>query len=912
MTTEPESSGERFPSPLSDEQIERLVRAALAVPAISSAFEKDLLSQLTAGLADAPRGIPESKQFSSNGSGTYATGEAASGAPVESILFEPRPAVKAAPARRRFVGWVACATVAASLLGTFGLFASYPAYGWASMIAALEKCSWVQALSPSVSPDDSMAEGVSTWLSVPRRIVARRTHSGSQYTEFARDCSRYFDASQDVVVEASLDGVSFESELYLALLPGLDSAGPIDWALLPPLKVLTESWHRVHSAEGKREVILLQVKLGPKNKAPDLARETYDVDFTLDPASKLPLSATWQRSDKSDKQSVEFSYPEQGPESIYALGVPRETPVIASSERHTVRLTTAPDDETAFSEPQVAGAPSPVAEAEKVIEVRTPALTTSATQHAKVTVSAQVAPEEPQRVASPEEPAVPLPEPLSDGELVEHVNNLLADYWEDQGVTPAQRATDTEFLRRVYLDLTGRIPMVSEVYQFLENPSEDRRQQLVDDLLSRRDHATHLATVWRSILLPDGVDLSRFGGTSKFDSWLADRFAQNAPYDEIVRQLLLAEGRVSESGPLLFYAALKLNPEELAARTSRVFLGTRMECAQCHDHPFDDRIAQQDFWGFAAHFAQISRPEGKMEMTSPVLRVHDSSFGEVKLPDSETVVAPSLPRAGLADFESDESDLPRRRRLVDWLTNEHNDEFARAAVNRLWQQLFGRGLVEPVDDMRPDNEAICPQLLEELSQDFAASGFNVRRMLRALVLSDAYQLSSASESDDPSQALCFARMNMKVFTAAQLYDCIAVATRNESAMQKGASDNSLARTENASREGFIRQFQAVGGARTDFQTGIPQALALMHGGVVYSATDLSSSGLLKSLQAPFFTDEQRLETLFLSTLSRPPTDAESERLVSYVQDASDSSDRNKRLGDVLWALLNSAEFVFIH
>ena len=162
--------------------------------------------------------------------------------------------------------------------------------------------------------------------------------------------------------------------------------------------------------------------------------------------------------------------------------------------------------------------------------------------------------------------------------------------------------------------------MPYEVYDFLQADAATRREDLVDRLLTSRDHATHLASVWRKLLLPDGVDTRTYGGTEKLDQWLADRFEQNVAYDQLVSELLLAEGRVSDSGPILFYAALKLNPEEIAAKTARTFLGMRMECAQCHDHFFDDSITQEDFWGFAAHFAQISRPKGKMEMTSSVLR----------------------------------------------------------------------------------------------------------------------------------------------------------------------------------------------------------------------------------------------------------------------------------------------------
>jgi len=229
---------------------------------------------------------------------------------------------------------------------------------------------------------------------------------------------------------------------------------------------------------------------------------------------------------------------------------------------------------------------------------------------------------------------------------------------------------------------------------------------LVDRLLVHRDHATHVAALWHAVLLPNEVDLTRIGGTDKFDEWLADRFAANEPYDQIVRELLLAEGRVSESGPLLFYAALKLNPEELAARSSRAFLGVRMECAQCHDHKFDV-MTQHDFWSFAAFFARISRPRGKMEMTSPVLAVHDNERGDVTIPNSAEVVPPRLPTT-----DSNIQDTPggpsRRKQLVDWLTSKDNGQFARAAVNRVWAQLFGRGLVEPVDDMRPVQHADRP------------------------------------------------------------------------------------------------------------------------------------------------------------------------------------------------------------
>ena len=254
----------------------------------------------------------------------------------------------------------------------------------------------------------------------------------------------------------------------------------------------------------------------------------------------------------------------------------------------------------------------------------------------------------------------------------------------------------------------------------------------------------------------------------------------------------------------------------------------------------------------------------------------------------------------------------RREQLVAWLTDKQNGRFANAAVNRVWQHLFGIGLVEPADDMRADNLPTSPEVLETLAIDFASSGYDLRRLIRTVVLSRAYQLSSRSSTDEPSQALVFARMNVKSFSADQLYDCINVATTPDTAGRDSNMEGALARFGNNARQAFIEQFQAPPGQRTDYHAGIPQALTLMHGGLIHGATNLTSSGLLKSLSAPFFTDEARIETLFLATLSRFPESAEMETMLSHLQDATGEEERSQALSNILWALLNSAEFTFIH
>lgn len=869
--------------------------------------------------------------------------------------------------RQRFVSLKLAFTMAtaASLLLITALWNTQNAYGWASMLRALENCDWVQAVASN--------NGLRGWVSSQRNVLAIRDGEQIAFHDGRQQMSAQYLADHDVVYEQAWQSHSANAsagEQLFALLLANESGAATSG--LDGYQVVAESWERVggDDADATRDTVELSVTL----RGSDAKRTAHKLLIVVDAETHLPQSCRLLTGNDA-KNTLEFSYPDEGPGSIFALGVPRETEVIASLAKIKVRS----EDHARDAESMRMAARSPnnseqrpptrrhsITESTDQSAGRTsassespndePTAQPSTTQRAKNELTKPatqivelgdgkpivadeiitpkrgdsasgetiVAADTEQRVAArprltPQQlPAVEFASQLTLlADLVEQVDAKLQNNWQQQGIRVAQPASDTEFLRRVYLDLTGRIPVPFEVYEYLQADPATRREQLVEQLLDSRDHATHLATVWRKLLLPDGVDTNIYGGTGKFDEWLADRFDKNVPYDELVRQLLLAEGRVSDSGPILFYAALKLNPEELAAKTARTFLGMRMECAQCHDHPFDDSISQEIFWGYAAHFAQISRPKGKIEMTSSVLRVRDNSRGEVTLPDSDEVVPPQLPyQVAMLDTPNPATEpsqpLSRREQLVQWLTTKQNRRFARATVNRVWQHLFGLGLVEPADDMRADNEATHPEVLELLSHDFAASNYDLRRLLRTLVLSDAYQLSSRASADEPSQSLSFARMNIKSFSADQLYDCINVATEPDAAGADDRGDGALARFGNTARQAFIEQFQAPPGQRTDYHAGIPQALTLMHGRLIHGATDLASSGLLKSINAPFFTDEQRIETLFLSTLSRFPDDAEQKTMLAHVKQASGEEQRLRAFGDILWALLNSAEFTFIH
>lgn len=502
---------------------------------------------------------------------------------------------------------------------------------------------------------------------------------------------------------------------------------------------------------------------------------------------------------------------------------------------------------------------------------------------------------------------------LAEQKMSARVDAHLAEVWASENVQPAPMADDAEFLRRAWLDLTGTIPPINErasdgnygVRGFLADDSSDKRVRLINYLLSKPTHATHFSNIWKNEMLPADSNVQRFGGDAGFQNWLRGQFADNVPYDQMVRSLILADGAANQTGPALFYTALELKPEELAASTSRIFLGTQIQCAQCHDHPFD-HWTRKDFWGYAAFFGRLQGPQGQQRVA---FRVADASEGEVKIPETEEVVLPKY----LGEQTSPDDDRSRRIRLAEWLTKSDNPFFARATVNRVWALMFGRGIVDPVDDLGAHNTPSHPELLDDLATYFSQTGFDMNLLIRTLANTQAYQRSSRSEPGAEHRPELFARMQIKSLTAEQLYDCLQEAMRRREPRAQGQQVRFAgARNFDQNRQAFLGKFRAPTQGATDYEAGIPQALTLMNGSIIREATDLGRSDLLVALEAPFFTDAERVEVLFLSTLSRMPTDEERAKLVPYVEIGGATKDRRKALGDVLWALLNSAEFVLNH
>ncbi len=471
------------------------------------------------------------------------------------------------------------------------------------------------------------------------------------------------------------------------------------------------------------------------------------------------------------------------------------------------------------------------------------------------------------------------------------IDALFEQTWRDEGVEPAPMADDAMFLRRVYLDLTGVIPSVNEARAFFEDDRADKRMRLIDELLARPRHAARLANVWRHILLPRGSDI---GSSARMEQWLERQFRDNTPYDVLARDVLTAHGSPGQSEPVVYYLALGVKPEELAASSSQVFLGVQIRCAQCHDHPFT-AWKQGDFWGLAAFFARLSQGD---QLGSSGLQ--DLRSGEVRLPKSNAVVAPKLP--GKTDVEAAPNET-RRQWLARWITSPENPYFARAAVNRIWGLMFGRGLVEPVDDMGEHNAASQPAVLDLLAQDFVASGYDVRRVFQVLAGSSVYQRTSNATIEGKGAQL-FAVMPVRSLSAEQIYECLISAAGRRESLETESPKHAAALAE------FLAQFDAPTRKATEFQAGIPQALTMLNGPLVAELTDPQRGDLLAAVaDSPFLTDNGRIETLYLATLSRFPRDEERTRMVEYVKSGGAAHDRAQALADVLWALLNTSEFV---
>jgi hypothetical protein len=502
--------------------------------------------------------------------------------------------------------------------------------------------------------------------------------------------------------------------------------------------------------------------------------------------------------------------------------------------------------------------------------------------------------------------------------LAQRIDQAINKRLNAEGVKPSPLANDAEFLRRVYLDITGVIPPADKAAAFLDSKDPNKRAKLIDELLASPRYGRHMADIWKGLLLPRTSD-NRQLKTEPLTHWLGESFNSDKPWDQLVTQLITASGTQDENGAVTFFLA---NPtaDKVTDTVTRLFLGVQLQCAQCHNHPFT-KWKQTEYWGMAMFFTKVKTDrvrQAAKQANSPAVTEVARGRG-AKLPVSAKIVPAKF-------LQGEEPKLdrtsPYRPVFANWLTSADNPFFARAMANRLWANFFGRGIVDPVDDMHDGNPPSHPELLQELAAQFAANQFDVKFLIRAICNSQTYQRTSKSNDKDDSGANLFAHMAIKVNSPEQLYDSLVAVVGTPGQRATGANRPMRAKGAKAAnqkaanaaqkrpladpRNAFVNFFVSDEGADpTQYQAGIPQALRLMNAPQL-SGGAVALEQALKSSRAP----AQVTERLYLATLSRRPTTAESQQLTQYVR--SHSMAPVKAYRDILWAVLNSSEFAVNH
>ncbi len=489
-------------------------------------------------------------------------------------------------------------------------------------------------------------------------------------------------------------------------------------------------------------------------------------------------------------------------------------------------------------------------------------------------------------------------------EPVNYVDELVGDKLRKLRIHPSELCDDSTFLRRVTIDLTGQVPTPEEYGAFLADGAPDKRARIIDELLLRREFTEILVSKWAEWLMMRSTNAVPYKGIVLYYQWLADQISNDVPLDEMVKALLSSSGGTFDTPATNFYQ-IERNSLKVAENVAQIFMGMRIQCAQCHNHPFD-RWKQDDYYCFAAFFSQVGR-KGTEDYRQQI--VFNSGGGEVKHPVTGQNAAPVFLGGGPADTAGKD----RRKVLAEWLASPRNPYFAQNFANRIWAHFFGIGIIDPVDDVRVSNPASNPELLEALAKHFTDSGYDVRGLVRDICNSKTYQRSTVRNESNMADELNFAHQTIRRIKAESLLDIISQVTNTKDkfrGLPLGAKATQIA--DGATSTYFLTTFgrasrKTVCSCEVKMEPTLSQALHLMNGDTVNNK--MKQGGVIKTLQEQGLTPPQIVEHLYITCLSRKPTEQEITALQPLF---AEGADVNQGLEDVFWALLNSREFLFNH
>jgi len=505
----------------------------------------------------------------------------------------------------------------------------------------------------------------------------------------------------------------------------------------------------------------------------------------------------------------------------------------------------------------------------------------------------------------------------SNTEIVAFIDRNIRENWANNEVTPSPQSEDSEWLRRLYLDVVGHIPNTQQAERFLASTEADKRHSLVEELLDDEDYVRNWSTIWTNLLI--GRSNPREVNRPALQKYLRESFAMNRGWDDVVGEFISAEGNHRDNGATNFLLA-HVNDQALpaTATVARLFLGQQLQCLQCHDHPFND-WRQNKFWEFHGFFTQMDVSSNR---TSTSL-IDNDAVPEVYYETRSGLMQATFPEFNGQRFRPEDVDENTRLRkeLASLMTTGETTDVARAFVNRIWLHFFGAAFTPVVDDMGPHAIPSHPELLEGLTRSFVHSGYNVKQLIRWITSSNAYQLSSqfneTNSIDNPAsgQRPLFSRVYVKSMTVEQTFDSLMIAT--QAAETLGSDWTAVDRERQKIQQQFVMQWETEDNDEADLFDGtVPQALMMMNSPLIRTALNSDDATYIGRIVRSEGSEAEKIEAVAMAALSRRPTPRE----IAAVRQIARSGERHRafensfstRLEDLFWAYLNSNEFILIH